>query len=619
MGEVNEIVSSLEKPVSKAFTALPREEKHKRVLKSGISLTAPSLETQLAAKEQAEGLSELGLTVISPNHVIAGMALIAEGNQLTIPYPEVFGRKKKEIPPQVKQRQGEFFDDLIGRINLEKMDDSVHIYELRKKEEGEVEKVDITEKVKELLTLPEGLKKLEEWKKYGNARERSGRHLQQFVKTNEGLVVVADFPRQIQTGGPTIILKGEETVHASEPLSKFTILRAMIRNEQLKTQRERLASQLAQGEIKTYEAFDMVKRWPKNPVMEHLRDQVRPLIESEIKRRNLLCDHNDAMFQVLFRLTTFSPAELFTNGEHLVENLRKKGVTSNWQIIPELERDFIQDFQVNPERIQGIIAEQLLIIENRLRHCSLPLKDILSQTGVFDGNWQLRRDEKDKTKLFAVGPKREKIQVRFDKVKPEIATLFHSYLHYIHTPRTDVAYGLYLEGQDLPFSVEAIEMVGRDYKKNTLLLFGFNPDKVIELTRLYNWPGSPLSTTSIMDRLVFDLFRKEFPEIQAAMTSIMPTYTLSKSQIAGGMKDVVLIKPGKHIFRERIIEGKPVYEHVTNRRREREDLTGTSPQQEIYNHEDFPLLPVVYLVQPLSKPQFNPLLPLGEKMVEVEV
>ncbi len=113
-----------------------------------------------------------------------------------------------------------------------------------------------------------------------------------------------------------------------------------------------------------------------------------------------------------------------------------------------------------------------------------------------------------------------------------------------------------------------------------------------------------LNTTSIMDGLVFSLYKNKQEHIDAFTTAIMPDYSLSKSQISGGMNQVYLLKKLKHIFISKIIDGTPVWEHVTTRR-----LSESSNVSILKNHPNFPLLPVIEVVKPFKNLQKNNKIP----------
>lgn len=391
---------------------------------------------------------------------------------------------------------------------------------------------------------------------------------------------------------------GQKNRVQSYAMLRFKRMNEFYTNKMLQNKMRKLRFKIKQKQI--IDAINIEREWLRHPLMESIRIRVQQTVEKEIKKQKFLCDKKDALMQTLFRITTFSLEEIFAKGPELKNALKKEGAFKNWTNICRLKKETVDAYKIRKKPILKIIHEQMWIIKDRLSKSELPLKKILSEQEAFDGTWKL---EWQNNRIIAVKKDNEgnllsKKNVRFGKVEPKTATAFHKDLHYIHTPRTKIAWGLYMEGEKLPFSVEAIESVNRDYKKNAIILQGYNPDYCIELTRMYNWPGSPTNTTSMMDGIIFSLYKNKFPNIQAATTAIMPTYALSKSQIAGGMKKVYLIKKAKHIFAQRMIDGKCVFEHMTNRRLQ--EYSGGKIEK---NHAEFPLLPIIEFIQPFRDPQ----------------
>ncbi|MDY6770691.1 MAG: hypothetical protein SV186_01900 [Candidatus Nanohaloarchaea archaeon] len=353
---------------------------------------------------------------------------------------------------------------------------------------------------------------------------------------------------------------------------------------------------MQQADIDTTPAFDLQGDWPDHPLMDSVRQRVRERVTQRIAERNLLVDEKDALFQVLFRLTALPPRRLFQDGDAARQLL--DGVsTDQWRGILDLDRDDFHALALDEAVIDRVIDEQLAVIQDRLAASPLPLERILEKTGICSGDWVLKRTGGEVVAEDRRTGDQRGIELR--EVDQQTATQFHQDLHYIHTPRTGTAYGLYAEGAELPFSVESVEPVDRDYKQAALLLHGHDPDNCVELTRLYNWPSPPMNTVSIMDRLVFDRFRDE--GIEAVSTTIMPTYTLSKSQTAGGIDQAYLAKRPEHTFIGRDVGGRTALEHATKRKRQRR---GQQPVRR--DHPDFPLLPVVELINGLSAPSIEP-------------
>ena len=97
----------------------------------------------------------------------------------------------------------------------------------------------------------------------------------------------------------------------------------------------------------------------------------------------------------------------------------------------------------------------------------------------------------------------------------------------------------------------------------------------------------------------------ERPNMQAAISTFMPTYANSNSMFACGFDKVFLLKRNRHNFTERTDLGEGVYEQLTNRR--------AGEQQVITNKQI--LLPTVELLSEMKKPRFKPYVDINKSMM----
>jgi hypothetical protein len=325
----------------------------------------------------------------------------------------------------------------------------------------------------------------------------------------------------------------------------------------------------------------------------------------------VLCDSKDLKYQTLFRLTTHDVAELFEGGQELEEYLIAKGAYTNWRNILGLDPEYVSQFQVNPEVLAATIEEQRAIIEHRLAESTLPLDEILRPSGIFaEPGWVIQKKD---NQVYAVQEDTATslsgaVPLEFREIDPEMANAFHRDLHYIHTPRADRAFALFVGGEELPFSVLALEQIDRAYKANALLFQGYDPKKCYDLTRLYSKPGTPGNTSSSMFSLTFNHLRNN-TDAQAILSSFMPSYATGISMTSGGMDDPVLIKPLMHRFVGSEVDGQTVYEQMTNRR-----LAGATGQ---VVRSRVPLLPTVELMCRIQNPRYQPLPGADTHMLEV--
>ncbi len=400
-------------------------------------------------------------------------------------------------------------------------------------------------------------------------------------------------------------------VHINDSLDKNDIRKisnAVILNEKLLAQQANLLHGLESKEVIVSNSINLIDHWPKNPYIENIKRQVERKIKELLSSSKAAIDWRDLLLQVLFRTTTYSPRNLFYNGSKLLLYLESCGVFENWQNIPLLSESELRKYTLNTDLIDEIINEQIIIALNRFSQSQFNVKKFFNKMSYFNGNWKMVWQE---NKLFITDGHNFK-KILFKPVDPNLASAIHNQFHYIHAPRATAAFGLFIEGSQYPFSVESVEYVKRNYKKNGLLLFGYNPLNCIELTRLYNRPFSPIGTSSLIDKMIFHYYNREHPEVEAVSTTIMPDYAFSKSQIAGPVSHVYLITKGKHTFIEKKINSQTVYELVTNKKIEGERLYSL-----IQSHPKTPLLPVFQVLYQIGAKSFTEAEGLENKMIEL--
>lgn len=161
--------------------------------------------------------------------------------------------------------------------------------------------------------------------------------------------------------------------------------------------------------------------------------------------------------------------------------------------------------------MEAVVREQAAVIKDRLRQSSLPLEQILIPNGIFtEQGWviQKRGGEVNAIQKDGITSLSETIPLMFEEIDPLLANQIHNDLHYIHTPRSDIALA-YL--------------------------------------------------------------KTNYPDIQAIMSSFMPSYATGVSMTSGGFDNPVLINPLDHVFARKDVAGDTVYEHLTRRRRQEGD------------------------------------------------
>lgn len=404
----------------------------------------------------------------------------------------------------------------------------------------------------------------------------------------------------------------DHAITSSNPeVIRFGLLREPVQQTQYEQRRVQLQSAIESGEVRLLPRFEL-NNWPVDHLMQSMRSQVAEATGNFIRHEGFLCDPQDLKYQVLFRLTTFSVAEVFEGGEQLQDYLKTIGAYEHWSNILRVDAGFVTPFRLNQDLLNSVIVEQAKIIADRIAQSPLPIRDILTPAGIFaEPGWVIAKRNGD---IFAVQEEgsahSSMVPLELREVDSAYAKQLHGDLHYIHTPRADLAFGLFVQGEDIPFSVLALDKIDRPYKQNVLLAQGYDPRRCYDLTRLYSKPGTPGNTSSSIFGLTFRYLREQYPETQAVVSAFMPSYATGVSMTSGGFNNPIMIKTLRHTFAPTVTsDGSIAYEHLTRRRHS--DASG-----ELITNQ-FPLLPTIELMTKLREPRFEPLPGTQENMVEV--
>jgi adenylate cyclase class IV len=311
--------------------------------------------------------------------------------------------------------------------------------------------------------------------------------------------------------------------------------------------------------------YDLEKTWHAHPLIGELRKRVQKFMPKG------LYDPQDLEHQVLFRLTTFDPAD------------------------------------ITDQTIQEIIEEQFSIIKHRLSKLNYDLeylfrglsgkyKDLNVNNRLMMCKEGDRLIAKNETSSFAV---------EFRQVEDgNLISLFTNELHYVHRNRPKgETFGLFFAGDEIPWAIETTEpsIVVKEYKREALLAHGVDPNKAIELTRFYALPGSPRNAISVMDRLIGKYYSSK--GIEALFTTTMPMYSKTKgATIAGGINKVLLVKNLRHKFVPENIEGKKCYRHVTTMPADK-----SIASKIITTHPNFPTMLIVEVFKLINEPSTTPI------------
>ncbi len=355
-------------------------------------------------------------------------------------------------------------------------------------------------------------------------------------------------------------------------------------------------------DIDSKESGNIALRQLRDNLTSHVAEELRSVVRKFMVSHDAKCDGEDLRKQILFRLLTFSVKDVFHNGDQLDKYLKKVGIYSDWRNIPLVESKETIKYNVDLELIKDVLAEQYSIIAKRMEGNTIKLGNIAEFTDSFDSSrWHIR---KINGRVYASQMDGRLIPLVFAQVDTDYAYAVFNYLHYLHAPRIDMAYGLFIEGCDVPFSVQGICKVDRDYKQEGLFLHGYNYKNSWELTRLYNYTGAPMFTSSFVISSTIKCLKNDYPQTEAVITTISPSLENGRSIIGSGFENILVAKSERLIFSSG--ENMPGMYRITRRQ-----MRGISDV--IYNK--IPILPKLVLARYLTEPIDNALMSKDEAYI----
>lgn len=620
-----DLYSILDLPLKHSFRRKTADQKWAMLSSINIFINLPNPQATDFLLNDDENLRYLinnlknaGYAPISDRYILHAFVYVYQKYGLKIPYNNQYKRNQdlKDNPTlrrSIAKERAALFAFIASKLEMHVLDGTVRVIE---KDNNSI--IDITEQI--VLHAEEHTNTIEELADYDSFNRRIVGMLDHFVLSHKGLLVFIS-NRRFDYSNPFICIetdkpgknrleRGCDKVCQAKRGPSLIVVKEVISYCRIKAQQELLKEGLNIGNIKVVPAFNK-NEWPKYGLMNLIRSQVEKQVGDYLHKHKITCDPLDVQYQVLFRLTSFNIADIFEEGEIVKKYYEDVGIFSDWHNIFNLNEEVYGSFRLSKNLVNNIIEEQITIIQDRLSKSQLPIKSIVNRTGLFaEDGWEIKKSDGRilVVKKNSLGKIEEEIGVYFKLISNDLANMFHRDLHYIHTPRSNIAFGLFLNDEELPFSVLAIEKVDRPYKQNTLLLYGYDPRRCIEFTRLYSRPGVPHNTSSAMFGEAFAYIKRNYPEIEAAISAFMPSYATGLSMLTGGFMIPILMKPTIHYFRDVYLMNKVVKEQVAKRRqRNGENLLEST----------FPLLPTVELISPLKQPRFTPILTLGKQMLSM--
>lgn len=565
------------------------------------------------------GIHDAGFAIVTPVHLLAAARYITthEGTSMPSAGEELTSQKAKG---RLKKEQKQFAIDVLSKLKITVEGTATHYT---------YEEHDITPEVEFEAAEHTDERLREDWKSslwvdgmrevVKDMTESLGDRKLAYIDTTlfqpGGKETMHPVINVVTAQDGTTNTNGDTNIHVTTTDHVHTQITEVADTfNTMRTRRNRLHAAIQNREIEVVSQFER-EQWPSHPVMNQLKKEAAPVVKDVMRETGLQCDPLDLLYQTLFRATTLPVADVFQNGDRIEAHLREIGAYDNWRNLLSLDPWAVTQ-PINHDLVRSIVEEQAIIVGERIASTQLPVEDILGRKGIFgEAGWQM---VKSNGNVFAIRPEGdrlgedsvEKKRVEFVPVDTDLAKEFHRVFHYIHTPRAEKAFGLFLEGEELPFSIVAFDAIDRDYKKDLLLMQGYDPEKCLDLARLYSRPGTPFNTSSTIFTLAFEYFRQNEPDVQATLSAFMPSYAHGMSMISAGFNDGVLIKPGKHTFGKKEIDGTEVWEHLTNRRSDESQETALS---------QWPLLPVMELLAPIQRrTRFSQFPEVKDKMIVVK-
>lgn len=140
-------------------------------------------------------------------------------------------------------------------------------------------------------------------------------------------------------------------------------------------------------------------------------------------------------------------------------------------------------------------------------------------------------------------------------VTSELSRVLAENYHYLHSYRSDEmqAFGMFLEGQELPFAWVSYSALDRDYKKELLGYYGVESHNVLEMTRAWSAIWAPKNTMSLLFHYsrhqMKELWRKKLRALQAdkplsgIYTTVNPNLNFTGSSFLGASFIPVGLRP----------------------------------------------------------------------------
>ncbi len=307
-----------------------------------------------------------------------------------------------------------------------------------------------------------------------------------------------------------------DTSNLSLEQVKFRALAGLIRQSKKAAQRNAFQ---AEAELKR-EDFS----WEVNPLLSSLRalviDEVKEIV---LQYQTLGVTEFDIAIQTMIHIAGYDPQEIWLGNATVlgdIENLIKMNkpqaavrrfeeALTNGDLYVNKDAIIIEA-QRQAERLAHIYETTSTMYQGKTIYLPAKYMGNPDNSPFANGSDELQQINA-KSKEIVVDPITGERQlyvneqvsgkrVILKRVPSEISSLYGKGFHYLHEGRMDeaVAYGAFVEGEELPFAWVSYSQVDRGYKQEMLTHLGLEHHRILEMTRAWNASWSPKNTMSIL-------------------------------------------------------------------------------------------------------------------------
>lgn len=348
--------------------------------------------------------------------------------------------------------------------------------------------------------------------------------------------------------------------------------------------------------------------WPFNPLVslirQHSTDIIADTLATYDAKHGFKASAFDLVIQTMIVACSYKPQEVWLSVDDEVkvvcELIEKGAVDMALEVLGAgIEKGTIT---LNRKLITRIAAHQL----KKLHQLHQTYKKKMNLPEYGDRALSAFGSEAELHKFGLVGNKNadelceaiatEKVsgeQVIFKPVDLELSKAYIEAFHYLHTYRDDdtLAFGAFVEGEEMPFAIVAYAPVGRRYKRAMLKAAGVDLKSTIELTRAWNCEHAPKNTMSLLYAYahanIQKLFLHDRKQTLTVVTAVNPNLGFKGSAFRAVGFGLIGHKPTAFYY----LANSSGHRTFTTRRDLSKMLENNASEEVSYLTSQFPLLP----------------------------